>query len=81
MEVENQPAERTEEQPNMPQKKMTKQLTGKRDDTKLHAAARAGNFSEVMEILNGTEEQQLKELLIKQNQAGETALYLSLIHI
>lgn len=75
MQVENQPSERTEEQPKMPQKKMTKQLTGKRDDTKLHAAARAGNFSEVMEILNGTEEQQLRELLIKQNQAGETALY------
>uniref|UniRef100_A0A7C9A7K5 PGG domain-containing protein n=1 Tax=Opuntia streptacantha TaxID=393608 RepID=A0A7C9A7K5_OPUST len=75
MEVENPPSERPEEQPSLPQKKMTKQLTGKRDDTKLHAAARAGNLSEVMEILNGTEEQQLKELLIKQNQAGETALY------
>ncbi|KAH9624380.1 hypothetical protein KSS87_011891 [Heliosperma pusillum] len=62
-------------QPNAPQKKMTKQLTGKRDDTKLHAAARAGNLDEVMHILNNTDDEELKELLVKQNQAGETALY------
>ncbi|XP_021716239.1 ankyrin repeat-containing protein At5g02620-like [Chenopodium quinoa] len=58
-----------------PQKKMTKQLTGKRDDTKLHSAARAGNLDEVLDILSGIGEDELKELLIKQNQAGETALY------
>ncbi|KAK9734878.1 hypothetical protein RND81_04G169100 [Saponaria officinalis] len=56
-------------------KKMTKQLTGKRDDTKLHAAARAGNLDEVLHILNNTDDDVLKELLVKQNQAGETALY------
>ncbi|XP_043723291.1 ankyrin repeat-containing protein At5g02620-like [Telopea speciosissima] len=58
-------------------KKMTKQLTGKRDDTPLHSAARAGNLSVVMEILTGTEEEALKELLLKQNQSGETALYVA----
>ncbi|KAK8628933.1 hypothetical protein V6N13_077795 [Hibiscus sabdariffa] len=54
---------------------MTKQLTGKRDDTPLHAAARAGNLVAVSEILTNTEEDELKELLAKQNSSGETALY------
>lgn len=60
-----------------PKKKMTKQLTGKRDDTALHSAARAGNLDEVKDILTGTEEAKLKELLPKQNQSGETALYVA----
>ncbi|GMI74353.1 hypothetical protein like AT1G07710 [Hibiscus trionum] len=65
------------EQPSVParRKKMTKQLTGKRDDTPLHAAARAGNLAAVSEILKNTEEDELKELLPKQNSSGETALY------
>ncbi|KAL5764247.1 hypothetical protein ACOSP7_016603 [Xanthoceras sorbifolium] len=58
-------------------KKMTKQLTGKRDDTALHASVRAGNLAAVTEILTGTEENELKELLAKQNQSGETALYVA----
>ncbi|OMO91363.1 hypothetical protein COLO4_18426 [Corchorus olitorius] len=58
-------------------KKMTKQLTGKRDDTPLHSAARAGNLAVVTEILTGTGEEELKELLPKQNQSGETALYVA----
>ncbi|KAJ6305554.1 hypothetical protein OIU78_020989 [Salix suchowensis] len=61
----------------MPRKKMTKQLTGKKDDTQLHSAARAGNLVAVMEILTGTGEEELKELLEKQNQSGETALYVA----
>ncbi|KAB5556454.1 hypothetical protein DKX38_007363 [Salix brachista] len=61
----------------MPRKKMTKQLTGKKDDTQLHSAARAGNLIAVMEILTGTGEEELKELLEKQNQSGETALYVA----
>ncbi|XP_061949656.1 ankyrin repeat-containing protein At5g02620-like [Populus nigra] len=61
----------------VPRKKMTKQLTGKRDDTPLHSAARAGNLGAVMEILTGTGEEELKELLEKQNQSGETALYVA----
>ncbi|XVE59188.1 hypothetical protein DITRI_Ditri05aG0025300 [Diplodiscus trichospermus] len=67
------------EQPSVParRKKMTKQLTGKRDDTPLHSAARAGNLAEVSEILTGTAEEELKEMLPKQNQSGETALYVA----
>ncbi|KAK8562320.1 hypothetical protein V6N13_019670 [Hibiscus sabdariffa] len=60
-----------------PRKKMTKQLTGKRDDTALHSAARAGNLAVVKEILTGTGEDALKELVAKQNQSGETALYVA----
>ncbi|XVF05584.1 hypothetical protein REPUB_Repub05bG0185200 [Reevesia pubescens] len=67
------------EQPSVParRKKMTKQLTGKRDDTPLHSAARAGNLAVVTEILTCTAEDELKELLPKQNQSGETALYVA----
>lgn len=54
------------------QKQMKKQLTAKRDDSALHSAAREGNLEVVMEIINGGGEE---ELLSKQNQSGETALY------
>ncbi|KAE9461177.1 hypothetical protein C3L33_06928, partial [Rhododendron williamsianum] len=57
---------------------MTKQLTGKRDDTPLHSAARAGQLGVITEILNGAGgEEELAELLMKQNQAGETALFVA----
>ncbi|XP_031101273.1 ankyrin repeat-containing protein At5g02620-like isoform X1 [Ipomoea triloba] len=60
-------------------KKMTKQLTGKREDTVLHSAARAGNIAAIMEMVNktGEEEEEAAEMLIKQNSAGETALYVA----
>ncbi|CAL9144600.1 unnamed protein product [Musa hybrid cultivar] len=58
-------------------KKMTKQLTGKRDDTPLHSAARAGNLAVAKEILSGTNDGELKDLLCKQNQVGETALFVA----
>ncbi|XP_028757073.1 ankyrin repeat-containing protein At5g02620 isoform X2 [Neltuma alba] len=64
-------------QASTPRKKMTKQLTGKRDDTPLHTVARSGNMAVVKEILTGTEESELNVLLAKQNQAGETALYVA----
>ncbi|XP_040994104.1 ankyrin repeat-containing protein At5g02620-like [Juglans microcarpa x Juglans regia] len=64
-------------QPSVPRKKMKKQLTGKREDTLLHSAAREGNLAVVVEILGGTGEAELKELLAKQNHAGETALYVA----
>lgn len=60
-----------------PRKKMTKQLTGKRDDTPLHSAARSGNLGVVMEIISNAEETELNELLWKQNQSGETALFVA----
>ncbi|XWS43672.1 hypothetical protein CRYUN_Cryun16bG0123400 [Craigia yunnanensis] len=59
------------------QKKMTKQLTGKRDDTPLHSAVREGDFQLVLEIISGGEDGKLKGLLSKQNQSGETALYVA----
>lgn len=60
------------------QKQMKKQLTAKRDDSALHSAAREGNLEVVVEIIDGCGcggEEELKELLSKQNQSGETALY------
>lgn len=64
-------------QPSAPRKKITKQLTGKRDDSALHSAARAGNVVVVKEILVGAGEAELKDLVSKQNQSGETALYVA----
>ncbi|KAG6570736.1 Ankyrin repeat-containing protein [Cucurbita argyrosperma subsp. argyrosperma] len=64
-------------EPSLPRKKMTKQLTGKRDDTPLHSAARGGNLTSAMEILSNADEVKLKELLAKQNHSGETALYVA----
>ncbi|XP_058099006.1 ankyrin repeat-containing protein At5g02620 [Magnolia sinica] len=69
------------EMPEMPQKpprkKMTKQLTGKRDDTPLHTAARNGNLAMVMQIISGAEGEELDDLLMKENQAGENALFVA----
>ncbi|KAI9154308.1 hypothetical protein LWI28_024177 [Acer negundo] len=58
-------------------KKMTKQLTAKRDDTPLVSLVRGGNLDLVMEMLCKSGDIELKELLSKQNQSGETALYVA----
>ncbi|XP_010542613.1 PREDICTED: ankyrin repeat-containing protein At5g02620 isoform X2 [Tarenaya hassleriana] len=58
-------------------KKMAKQLTGKREDTPLHSAVRRGSLEGVVEILTKTGEIELRDLLGKQNQPGETALYVA----
>ncbi|CAN6284697.1 unnamed protein product [Urochloa humidicola] len=58
-------------------KKMTKQLTGKRDDTALHAAARAGQVASTREMLSGKDAKELAALLSRQNQAGETPLFVA----
>jgi ankyrin repeat protein len=58
-------------------KKMTKQLTGKRDDTAMHAAAHAGQLGSVREMLSGKTPEELGALLSKQNQAGETPLFVA----
>ncbi|KAL0357388.1 UNVERIFIED_CONTAM: Ankyrin repeat-containing protein [Sesamum calycinum] len=57
--------------PTTPRKKMTKQLTGKRDDTELHSAARAGNIVAIRDVIDGAGEEELVELLAKQNSAGK----------
>ncbi|XP_072964738.1 ankyrin repeat-containing protein At5g02620 [Typha angustifolia] len=54
-----------------------KDSPGKKRDTELHLAARAGNTPHVQKILSNCSEDQLKELISKQNQDGETALYVS----
>ncbi|KAM1094582.1 hypothetical protein EV1_009629 [Malus domestica] len=58
-------------------KKMTKQLTGKREDGPLHLAAREGDLGLVVQILSKCGEAELNELLSKQNHMGETPLYLA----
>ncbi|KAJ4849677.1 hypothetical protein Tsubulata_012143 [Turnera subulata] len=58
-------------------KKMTKQLTGKRDDSPFHAAVRAGNLGVVLEMIAESGEAELEAMLSKQNQSGETALYVA----
>ncbi|CAM0148045.1 unnamed protein product [Urochloa decumbens] len=58
-------------------KKMTKQLTGKRDDTALHAAARAGQVASTREMLSGKDAEEVAALLSRQNQAGETPLFVA----
>ncbi|GKV05749.1 hypothetical protein SLEP1_g17721 [Rubroshorea leprosula] len=52
-------------------------MTRKPDDTPLHSAVRAGNLEMVLEIINGSEDAELKDLLSKQNQSGQTALYVA----
>ncbi|KZV23938.1 ankyrin repeat-containing protein-like [Dorcoceras hygrometricum] len=63
--------------PTTPRKKMVKQLTGKRDDTALHSAARSGNIVAIREIIDDSGEDELAELLSRENSAGETALYVA----
>ncbi|KAL1834208.1 hypothetical protein ACET3Z_003859 [Daucus carota] len=54
-----------------------KQSAEKRDDMLLHSAVSAENLGLVVEILATNEGKELKELLSKQNQSGETALYVA----
>ncbi|KAG2552818.1 hypothetical protein PVAP13_9KG486100 [Panicum virgatum] len=56
---------------------MTKQLTGKRDDTAMHAAARAGQLIAMREMLSGKDAEELAAVLSRQNQAGETPLFVA----
>lgn len=55
----------------------SKESPGKRGDLELHLAARAGNAVRVHKVLSECSETQLKDLLCKQNQDGETALYIA----
>ncbi|XP_019195775.1 PREDICTED: ankyrin repeat-containing protein At5g02620-like [Ipomoea nil] len=57
------------------ERKRGKDSPGKRGDTPLHLAARAGNLAKVIQILNKLNGIAIKESVSKQNQEGETALY------
>ncbi|KAK9205529.1 hypothetical protein WN943_015797 [Citrus x changshan-huyou] len=59
------------------ERKKNKDSPGKRGDLQLHLAARAGNLSRVMEILQSCDANEAKDLLSKQNQEGETPLYVA----
>ncbi|XP_065852734.1 ankyrin repeat-containing protein At5g02620-like [Euphorbia lathyris] len=60
------------------QRTMTKQLTRKREDTPFHMAAREGSLEMILEMVAASaDEAELKELISKQNQSGETALYVA----
>ncbi|KAK1321333.1 Ankyrin repeat-containing protein [Acorus calamus] len=50
---------------------------GKRDDAPLHLAARARNLTVVSQILERTSQDELREILVKQNQSGETPLFVA----
>lgn len=56
-------------------KKKAKESPGKRGDSPLHSAARAGNSSRVREILQNCSASESKSLLSKLNLEGETPLY------
>ncbi|CAH9102085.1 unnamed protein product [Cuscuta europaea] len=57
--------------------KRGKDSPGKRGDNPLHLAARGGNLNKVRDIMQKFEGKSLKDFLSKQNQEGETALYVS----
>lgn len=59
------------------ERKKMKESPGKRGDMPLHLAARAGNFSKVRDILQRFDANVVTELISKQNQEGETALYVA----
>ncbi|GAB4858945.1 hypothetical protein Ancab_010417 [Ancistrocladus abbreviatus] len=58
-------------------KKSSNESPGKRGDSPLHLAARAGNLSKIREILQDCGGCGSKELLCKQNLEGETPLYVA----
>lgn len=55
----------------------SKESPGKRGDTELHLASRAGNLVNVQRILSDYDENQVRDFISKQNQDGETALYVA----
>ncbi|KAK7245225.1 hypothetical protein RIF29_40060 [Crotalaria pallida] len=56
---------------------MKKQLTGIRGDSPPHSAIRAGNLELVQQIISENGDEELKKLLSKQNNSGETPLYVA----
>ncbi|EPS61029.1 hypothetical protein M569_13769, partial [Genlisea aurea] len=60
-------------------RRKSKDSPGKRGDSPLHLAARAGNLGKAREIIQkiGSSENAVKELMSKQNHEGETPLYVA----
>lgn len=60
------------------ERKRGKESPGKRGDSPLHLAVRAGNLGKVKEIVQKLDNSKgISDLLSKQNQEGETALYVA----
>ncbi|KAL3506959.1 hypothetical protein ACH5RR_032341 [Cinchona calisaya] len=59
------------------EKKRSKDSPGKRGDSPLHLAARAGNLTKVKEIFQKFDGGVIKDSLSKQNQEGETSLFVA----
>ncbi|PHT96206.1 hypothetical protein BC332_12482 [Capsicum chinense] len=59
------------------ERKRGKDSPGKRGDSLLHLATRAGNLGKVKEIFQKFKGKGIKDLLCQQNQEGETALYVA----
>lgn len=59
------------------EKKRSKDSPGKRGDSQLHLAARAGNLTKARDIFQKFDDNVIKEMLSKQNQEGETALFVA----
>lgn len=59
------------------ERKRGKDSPGKRGDSPLHLASRAGNLMKVKDIFQRFDGDAIKELLSKQNLEGETALYVA----
>lgn len=57
------------------ERRKSKESPGKRGDSPLHLAARAGNVSRVKEIIQTCADDESKDLLSQQNLEGETPLY------
>ncbi|KAK9288524.1 hypothetical protein L1049_016983 [Liquidambar formosana] len=53
----------------------SKESPGKRGDSALHLTARGGNLMKVRDILRNCDSGGVKDLIVKQNQEGETCLY------
>ncbi|CAN4121260.1 unnamed protein product [Withania somnifera] len=59
------------------ERKRGKESPGKRGDSPLHLAARAGNLGKAKEIVQKLDSKGINDLLSKQNQEGETVLYVA----
>ncbi|KNA25860.1 hypothetical protein SOVF_002680 [Spinacia oleracea] len=59
------------------EKRKSKESPGKRGDSPLHLFARAGNLSKIKEMFQNCETSDCRNLLCKQNQEGETPLYVA----